>query len=140
MALFILLNDVTTTPEASPEFKHSKVPAYERSLYTKQQELYPNIKPMVIEKSCTEVFQKAMSIAKDLGWEIVSTSDLHFEAIATTKFLRFKDDIVVETRILPIEQAANICEVHMRSRSRVGKSDLGANAARIADFFNKLRQ
>ncbi len=48
--------------------------------------------------------------------------------------LRFKDDVLVEVRPHP-----GGSEVAMRSKSRVGKGDLGANAKRIRAFLAALR-
>ena len=55
------------------------------------------------------------------------------EATATTRWFGFKDDVVV--RIRP-EGAGS--RVDVRSMSRVGVSDLGANAARVREFLAKL--
>jgi uncharacterized protein (DUF1499 family) len=50
-----------------------------------------------------------------------------------TAFFKFKDDVIV--RLTPVDGGT---QVDMRSASRVGQSDLGANAARIEDFFDAL--
>jgi len=72
-----------------------------------------------------------------MGWEIVSSNSGKgiIEATATTFWFGFKDDIVV--RISPQGSGSLI---DMRSLSRVGKSDVGTNAARIRKFFKALRQ
>jgi len=57
------------------------------------------------------------------------------EATETTFWFGFKDDVVI--RIRP-EGAGS--RVDVRSKSRVGKSDLGANAARIRRFAAALGQ
>ena len=53
------------------------------------------------------------------------------EATATTFWFGFKDDIVV--RVVGDGEGSKI---DLRSMSRVGQSDVGANAARITDFFD----
>lgn len=70
------------------------------------------------------------------GWEIVATSaaEGRIEATATTPIMGFKDDVVIRVR-----DEAGKSIVDMRSVSRVGKSDLGANAKRIALFLSELR-
>ena len=55
------------------------------------------------------------------------------EVVATTLWFGFKDDIVI--RISPSGSGSR---VDMRSKSRVGRSDLGANAARIRAFLGRL--
>jgi fatty-acyl-CoA synthase len=55
------------------------------------------------------------------------------EATATTGWFGFKDDIAV--RIRAVDGATR---VDMRSVSRVGLSDLGANARRVSAFMDEL--
>ena len=52
----------------------------------------------------------------------------------TTRIFRFVDDVVV--RVRPAEGGGAIVDV--RSKSRDGRGDLGANAARIRAFAEKL--
>ena len=70
-----------------------------------------------------------------MGWEVVD-ADVGtgvIEATDTTLWFGFKDDVVI--RITPTTAGSRI---DMRSLSRVGRSDVGANAARIRKFFAKL--
>jgi uncharacterized protein (DUF1499 family) len=55
------------------------------------------------------------------------------EATATTFWFGFKDDMVV--RIVGKGEGSRI---DLRSMSRVGQSDMGANAARITDFVDRF--
>jgi uncharacterized protein (DUF1499 family) len=70
-----------------------------------------------------------------LGWEIVAADPAHgrIEATDTTRFFGFKDDVVI--RIRPEGSGSR---VDVRSKSRVGRSDVGANAARIRAFRDAL--
>ncbi|GIL97589.1 hypothetical protein Vretimale_3125 [Volvox reticuliferus] len=76
------------------------------------------------------------------------------EAVATTRLLKFKDDVVVRVRpergstaaaeldvgaSASAGQEAVVLRVDVRSTSRVGKGDLAANARRIRMFLDKLR-
>ena len=54
-------------------------------------------------------------------------------ATATTPWFGFKDDVVVR-----VERAGTGSRVDVRSKSRVGRSDLGVNARRIRDFLAAL--
>ncbi|MFB3106560.1 MAG: DUF1499 domain-containing protein [Pseudomonadales bacterium] len=67
-----------------------------------------------------------------MGLELVNEARLQgmIEATATTFWFGFKDDMVV--RIRP-SGAGSVIDV--RSVSRVGMSDLGANARRIGEFL-----
>jgi uncharacterized protein (DUF1499 family) len=70
-----------------------------------------------------------------MGWEIVAADVAagRIEATATTPWFGFRDDIVV--RVAPASAGSRI---DVRSVSRVGKSDLGANAKRIRAFLARL--
>ena len=70
-----------------------------------------------------------------MGWQIVDANarEGRIEATATTFWFGFKDDVVV--RIVP---APGGSRVDVRSVSRVGVSDVGANAKRVRDFLQKL--
>ena len=57
------------------------------------------------------------------------------EAVATTLLYGFEDEVVI--RIAPAEAGS---VVDLRSRSRIGRGDLGANAARIRSFLEDLRE
>jgi uncharacterized protein (DUF1499 family) len=70
-----------------------------------------------------------------MAWEIVAADSTsgRIEATATTRWFGFKDDVVVRIRA-----EADGSRVDVRSVSRVGRSDVGANAARIADYQRRL--
>ena len=74
---------------------------------------------------------------KDLGWERVGRDDETriVEASETSAIFRFVDDVVV--RVTP---ASGGSLVDVRSKSRVGRSDLGANAARIEALLAKIQE
>jgi uncharacterized protein (DUF1499 family) len=100
-----------------------------------QRKGYPDIKPLAVQLPPAEAMQKAIDAARGLGWHIAASDAAagRLEATDTTFFFGFKDDIVV--RIRP-EGTGSLVDV--RSVSRVGLSDLGANAARIRKFLGKL--
>src|SRR2546430_16131990 len=70
------------------------------------------------------------------AWEITATDSAagRIEATATTRWFGFKDDIVI--RVTPRGTDSSV--VDMRSKSRVGKSDVGADAARIKTHLPAL--
>jgi uncharacterized protein (DUF1499 family) len=100
-----------------------------------QLEAYPDITPLTLAARPEDALSQCLSVARALGWEIVATSqsDLRIEATDTTPFFAFKDDIII--RITPAGPASR---VDLRSVSRVGRSDLGANARRIREFYRLL--
>jgi hypothetical protein len=58
-------------------------------------------------------------------------SERRIEAVATTRWFAFKDDIAI--RISPAANGGSVLDI--RSASRVGLSDLGTNARRIRTFL-----
>ena len=105
-----------------------------------QQAAYPNIKTMNVSASVQDSFDKALSVAQSLGWEIVNiNADMGIiEATQTTTLWQFKDDIVI--RVQADSETPNTTNVDLRSVSRVGRSDLGANAKRIQGFKDQFNR
>jgi uncharacterized protein (DUF1499 family) len=96
---------------------------------------YPDIKSLVVKTPPAETMQRAIDAARSLGWEIMASDAPagRIEATATTFWFGFKDDVVVRVRPDPAGS-----RVDVRSVSRVGRSDLGANAKRVREFLAKL--
>ena len=100
-----------------------------------QQQAYPDLAPVILELPPRAAFDLALTVARASGWEIVAAApeDNRIEATATTLLFGFKDDIVIRTT-----PAGSGSRVDVRSVSRVGRSDLGTNAARIREFLRRL--
>lgn len=98
-------------------------------------EEYPDLKPVRLGIAPDAAIRRAEALARERGWEIASVDPQagHLEATATTRFFRFKDDIVVRARRAP---GGSIVDI--RSVSRVGRSDLGVNAKRVRKFARDL--
>jgi uncharacterized protein (DUF1499 family) len=94
---------------------------------------YPNVLTHDSVVAPEEALEIAVAVLEAMGLEIVDTNPAEgrVEATATTFWFGFKDDMVV--RIRPTAEGS---EVDVRSVSRVGQSDLGANAARIMVFLD----
>lgn len=103
-----------------------------------QAEGYPGIAPERSPRAPAESYARALAAARDFGWEIVRADDrdLMIEATATTFWFGFKDDVAIRVR----GAAGGGSVVDVRSVSRVGSSDLGANAKRIAAFLERFRE
>lgn len=96
-----------------------------------QREAYPDIATLVSADGLEDTFARSLRVARELGWEVYR-EDLnggYIEAVDTTTIMGFKDDIVIRIRT-----NAEGTIVDLRSVSRVGVGDLGANAARIRRF------
>src|SRR3546814_9885117 len=70
------------------------------------------------------------------GWTIIAEhpGEGRIEAVATTLLYGFEDEVII--RIAPAEAGS---VVDLRSRSRIGRGDLGANAARVGSFLEDLK-
>ena len=102
-----------------------------------QHHAYPDIQPLRFKVAPATVFDAALKTVKSMGWAIAAQAPAQgrIEATATTFWFGFKDDVVI--RIQPDAQGTRL---DIRSESRVGKSDVGKNAARIRAFRDRLEQ
>ena len=138
------IHDITTDTEDPPVFvavvplraDAANPPEYPGEEVAQQQrEAYPDVRPIQTGLSPAEAFDRAEQVARDLGWEIVVTlpQEGRIEATDTTFWFGFKDDVVIRVR-----STAEGSRVDIRSKSRVGRSDVGANAARIQAFIESF--
>lgn len=141
------LNDVTTDladpPGFSAEGAASKAAllarrslAYPREVFaTLQREHHPDLDSIRLNTIPKDAAVLARAAMRTLGWRetFASIDGSHLEATATSTLFRFVDDVVVR-----IEAEKSGVIIDIRSRSRVGKNDLGANAARIRAFVAAL--
>lgn len=116
-------NDLQYGTEKIPPAEHAEL----------QHEAYPEIKPLETSLSVGEAVDRAREVLEAQGHEIVNVNRQAgiVEATATTFWFGFKDDMVVR---VTATDSGSIVDV--RSVSRVGQSDIGANAARIQRFLD----
>lgn len=102
----------------------------------KQLAFYTDLKPKLLKLEPGSCFSAVERTVAGLGWKITSTNpdELWLEAYETTPLFGFRDDVRVELS----ETLNSQCQIDVRSVSRVGVSDLGANAKRIQRFFEAL--
>jgi len=133
------IHDITTdaadTLQFTPDVAALEALPMERAdVLSIQQELYPDIEPLVVSVSPAAAFAAAEQAAAAMpGWEIVSTDPANgrIEATATSRIFQFVDDVVI--RVQPAGPDAS--RIDVRSRSRMGRSDLGANSTRIRTYL-----
>ena len=103
-----------------------------------QRAAWPDLGPLDVPASRDRVHAAARAEIVHAGWDLVGDDEAagRLEAIATTRWLRFKDDVVVRLR----ERPDGGTRVDVRSKSRIGRSDLGTNARRIRTFLRALRR
>lgn len=141
------IHDITTDFEAPPQFVAAATLrgegdhpiAYDgNEVAALQQAGYPDLAPLLLSRDVKSVYSMAKAAMIENGWEVTTdqSSELPYilEAVDTTPLMGFKDDIVIR-----IQSAGdNQTRVDARSKSRVGKSDLGKNAQRIQSLFSQL--
>jgi uncharacterized protein (DUF1499 family) len=101
-----------------------------------QQKAYPDIVSLTTKAPVEKVFEAAKAAIASMGMQ-VADADLaqgRIEASQTSLLYGFTDDMVVR-----IATGADGTKVDVRSKSRVGRSDLGQNAKRIRAFLQKLQ-
>lgn len=138
------IHDITTDTDNPPQFvallpvrqKTPNGPEYGGEKIAREQKAaYPDVQPVILGEPPARAFERALGAARTMGWEIVAAvpPEGRIEATATTRWFRFKDDIVIRVA----SQGAG-SRIDVRSKSRVGRSDLGANAKRIRAYFRAL--
>ncbi len=98
-------------------------------------EAYPDLQPIRAEMSVAEAVARSEDVLRDMGLDIVATESTEgrVEATATTFWFGFKDDLVVRVALDDGDAL-----IDLRSKSRVGQSDIGANADRIREFIQRF--
>jgi uncharacterized protein (DUF1499 family) len=139
------IHDITTDTENPPEFvaaaklrKEGDHPvSYDGAeVAVEQKKAYPDLVPLVVKVPKERVFEAAQAAAAASGLTVVDAVPLEgrIEATHTSFWYGFTDDMVV--RIMETPEGTR---VDVRSKSRVGRSDLGQNAERVRNFLAKLR-
>jgi uncharacterized protein (DUF1499 family) len=132
-------NDVTTSLEDPPAYTTGPAAGrgYPEEFVEWHRAEYPDLGPLRTDAAPAEAFSRALETARGMrAWEVVYQNPAEgvLEAVATSRIFRFNDDVAI--RVRP-DGGGSVVDV--RSRSRVGLSDLGANAARIRAFFEAYR-
>jgi uncharacterized protein (DUF1499 family) len=142
------INDITTSPDDPPAFVvAANDPAnagrdlgYPPAFAAQQRAAYPDLAPIELAVPPGEALERARRTAEALGWQVAEVrppqsegGDGFLEARQDTKLFRFVDDVVVRVRATP---GGSVVDV--RSKSRDGQGDMGANAARIRAFREAL--
>ena len=137
------IHDVTTDTTNPPEFVavlplRANAPnsvEYDPTIAPQQLDAYPDVQPIMLDDPPDLAFARAQAAVAALGWQVVAEDAAagRIEATDTTFWYGFKDDVVVRVR-----PEGNGSRIDIRSVSRVGRSDVGANAARIHAYTQRL--
>lgn len=143
------INDVTTNFRSPPNFefistlrKQDANPIqYPGSEVAELQiRAYPEVRPMMLERSAEAAFDLVQEAVERLGWQVVREvkpdggAPGQIEAVTRTLFMGFPDDISIRVR-----GGASETRIDVRSASRYGQHDFGKNAKRIQRLFIEVR-
>lgn len=130
------INDITTDTANPPAYMTAKV-GYPGEQFAKQQRsAYPDIQPIQLDVAPKEAFERAVRAAEAMGWEVVGRDAKAgtIEAVDTTKWFGFKDDVAIRVRA-----EGTGSRIDIRSKSRVGRGDMGTNARRIRAYAERIK-
>lgn len=123
--VFSITNSLRTADENSLEHAGE-------SIAIEQSKAFPDIQTFFSELTQGAARKKTLQAIDELGWVLIVNDEStgSIEAYDKTRVFGFIDDVVI--RISPVE---NGTQIDVRSVSRVGLGDLGANAERIRLFL-----
>lgn len=145
-----LLNDVTTDLDDPPEFSRSSAALAARRGHVpavrdprereRQRPAYSDLRPMVLDMEAEPAFRLVLEAVQALRWRVIEQSapggrsgQGRIEAVSETFLMRFEDDITIRIRPSPAGTRVDI-----RSASRLGRHDFGANAKRIRRLVEEI--
>ncbi len=106
-----------------------------------QRAAYPDVEPIVLDIETEDAIPLVIRSAAARGWRLVDqraasprTGEAHLDFLDTSRILGFDVDVTVRLRPLPGQT-----RIDVRSASRYGRHDFGANAHRIQAFADELQ-
>ena len=146
-----LINDISTDLSDPPAYSRSAAALAARGPKTPgeipdstrddQRRAYPDVQPIVLDLEADEAYRLVQQAVAARGWRVVDqtrpggrTGIGHVDAIDRTLIMGFPDDVTI--RIRPL---AGQTRIDIRSASRYGRHDFGANANRIRRFALELQ-
>lgn len=130
------INDISTDTEDPPVFWFTATPSdYPAPNAEPQRAAYPDVRPLDLPVSADEAFAAALALVEERGWEVLSAdpAESQIEAIARSRLFGFEDEVAIR-----VTETDTGVRIDMRSRSRLGQIDRGANARRIEAFLSDL--
>lgn len=142
--------DVTTDPASPPPFDvlgMARTQLENKAVYpgpqfgAQQQRAYPDLKPMVLNRSQSEAFELVVDALKRLGLTIVRQQEPNMasgapgfvEAVDRTLVLGLYGDVAIR-----VTGGGEEARVDLRSASRFGATDFGINAERLRTIMKEI--
>jgi len=103
---------------------------------TRDDHVFPELRTRTFEVNAKTLLGVIEQACAELGWKVVQIDAQNSSVLAEvrTPLLGFTDDLQVRVEAAG-EQAARL---HVVSRSRVGRGDLGANQRHVLDFLSAI--
>ncbi len=139
------INDVTTDTAHPPPFgklaalRPPGTAIYPAKFAALQEEVYPEIVPLEFDASPQTAYRETLKLIEKRKWQVVDEmppvgrSDGTIEAVAHTLIMGFPDDVVIR-----VSADGKGARVDVRSASRFGLNDFGANARRVAALLEDI--
>ncbi len=141
------ISDITTDPGNPPRFDvlarlrpRGRVDYPGGAVAQAQRAAYPDIVPLQVSVPLRPAYDIALALVTKRKWHVVDARppvagrrDAVIEAVARTPIMGFRDDVVIR-----VSATADGARVDMRSASRYGLYDFGANAARIRSLLEDI--
>jgi uncharacterized protein (DUF1499 family) len=142
-----MINDITTDPLNPPRFDvvarlRPRGTVDYAGLYAAEQQraAYPDIEPLEVSATPQVAYDATLAIITKRKWRIVverppqaGRRDGQIEAVARSPIMGFRDDVAVR-----IKATSDGAVIDVRSASRYGQHDLGANASRIRSLLEDV--
>lgn len=146
-----VLSDISTDIVNPPYFSFSRAaydgrrgfqpPGVPPKMREAQRPAYPDVEPIVVDLDADEAFALVLRTAAAQGWKAIDkrppggrTGEGHIDFVDQTPIMGFDEDITVRLKPLPGQT-----RIDLRSASRYGRHDFGANARRITAFAEELQ-
>lgn len=140
------IHDITTDTENPPQFEAvvplrsdaPNPPEYSgEEVAETQQQYYPDIQPLFLDIPYDEAFDRALQAAREMPWEDLvdeNREEGRIEATDKLPWFGFRDDVVIR-----VDTADAGSRIDVRSKSRIGRGDIGVNAQRIRDYLETVK-
>jgi uncharacterized protein (DUF1499 family) len=145
-----MINDITTDTVSPPPFDivgKMRGPGTNQVTYPgeafalQQRHAYPDLKPLLVDRSAQEAFELVVDAVRRLKMDIVreeapggvAGKTGYIEAVDRTLVLGFYDDVAIR-----VSGGEAMSRIDIRSASRFGWSDLGANAERVRALMHEI--
>jgi len=105
---------------------------------TSENHIYPELRTRYYLESAESLFDHLIQAVRTLGWEIVSSDSAkkEMQIVIKTPLWKFRDDMLIRVELIDDSHSS----LYIRSSSRVGKGDLGANSGHIHKLYHTLEK